>query len=378
MKERVRRKRCICSILVVLMVFLASISWGKRETHTVVLEKANKSNDPFVRLITFRITRPGTVKVYGKVKRGKKKLVAISLFSIEGNKRKFLAKGSRKKGRETIRLEFSVDDLMLMKTKKFAVGVANFDTRRKATVEMVISYPVAGEEESEAKPIYPDLSIRNVSLSPECFVEVTVANEGPGRLAGVFWEKNSPTLKIYKNGRFWGGAALKIIDPGKKLSRKGGAVVYRSRMKVSGTTLVKAQMDMGPKARDENLGNNVMERSLKCLGPPDLTIEKISLSRDCRVVVTVRNLGGPIPQSVWNSRPGPNIYLYVNGRGWGGTALRVIDPRRKLTRPRGRVTYGSNLRVRGEARIRAVVDSNQVVTEKDETNNGLEVLLSCQ
>jgi hypothetical protein len=113
----------------------------------------------------------------------------------------------------------------------------------------------------------------------------------------------------------------------------------------------------------------------------DLTIEKIYLTKDCRVAVVVKNLGpGPVPDEVWtvHTPKSAGVYLYKNGAGWGGGAIWKFDPAKKLKNPGGTATYISTLKVTGAAGIKAVVDLWSVVSEANEGNNSLETKLSCK
>ncbi|WP_456434004.1 CARDB domain-containing protein [Thermosulfuriphilus sp.] len=365
----------IWKIVIFILVFLNPIFWGeisaaKVKKYDLVLEKANSSSNPFTRLFYVNVNSPGVIRIYLKVKKGHKRLVFVKLFSVEEGDNKLLAQVRGDKGR----IEYSIDDILLKKTKKFMISVSNFDVKRKQRVEVLVAYPVSGEE--GIRSVYPDLAIEDISLDQECHVLITIVNKGPGRLFSRFWKKDSPTLNLYKNGKFWGGVSLDHFDPQKKLLKKGGSVVYRSNMILPKDARIKAQINVGPKIIDADLKNNIMEKKLTCLGLPDLYIEKIYLGSDCRVLVKIKNQGGFIPQSAWISNL--NVYLYMNGRGWGGVALRTIDSDKSLINPGGVLIYRSNLYLRGKANVRAVVDKDNVLQEKNETNNKLEVRLSCQ
>ena len=84
---------------------------------------------------------------------------------------------------------------------------------------------------------------------------------------------------------------------------------------------------------------------------PDFSIEKIYLTKDCRVAVVVKNLGA----------------------GWGGDAIWKFEAAKKLENPGGTFTYVSNLRVSGAAAIKAVIDHGHAVAETNEGNNSREV-----
>ena len=113
---------------------------------------------------------------------------------------------------------------------------------------------------------------------------------------------------------------------------------------------------------------------------PDLTIEKISLDKDCLVTVVVKNLGpGKIPDTVWtvHTPQSAGVYLYRNGSNWGGETIWGFDPTKQLQNPGGTATFVSSLKVTGTESIKATVDLWNVVKEANENNNSLEVKLTC-
>lgn len=121
--------------------------------------------------------------------------------------------------------------------------------------------------------------------------------------------------------------------------------------------------------------------SLAAARLPDLTIDKIYLTKDCRVAVVVKNLGpGIVPDEVWTVHhpKSAGVYLYRNGTGWGGGSIWLFDPAKNLQKPGGTATYISKLQVSGTAAIKAVVDLWDVVTEANEGNNSLEMKLTCE
>lgn len=114
---------------------------------------------------------------------------------------------------------------------------------------------------------------------------------------------------------------------------------------------------------------------------PDLTIEKIYLTKDCHVATVVKNLGpGYVPDDVWTVHhpKSAGVYLYKNGTGWGGGSIWKFDPAKNLQKPGGTATYVSKLQVSGTAGIKAVVDLWDVVAEANETNNSLKLKLTCE
>ncbi|MBN2346750.1 MAG: hypothetical protein JXO51_10215, partial [Candidatus Aminicenantes bacterium] len=115
-------------------------------------------------------------------------------------------------------------------------------------------------------------------------------------------------------------------------------------------------------------------------GLPDLIIKEISLNRKCQVVVTVANAGpGMVPDDVWAVHtPGSSsVYLYVNGKKWGGRTIWGFDPGKTLQPPGGVARCVSRLTVGAEAEITAVIDHTAQVAETDEGNNKMVKKLRC-
>lgn len=103
----------------------------------------------------------------------------------------------------------------------------------------------------------------------------------------------------------------------------------------------------------------------------DLLVTRLSLTKDGRVMVDLKNNGpGAVPDQVWSSKQSASVMLFREGRRWGGAAIRVIDPQRRLQPPGGTATYVSNLEVTGPEEITAVVDYGNRVGEANKANNG--------
>ncbi len=114
---------------------------------------------------------------------------------------------------------------------------------------------------------------------------------------------------------------------------------------------------------------------------PDLTIVDIALNEKCFVVVTAKNNGpGALPDKVWTDHSPEScaIYLYINGKKWGGETIWYFDPDKNLQKPDGKATMTSNLQVTGTATIKAVIDHTQRVKETDEKNNAMKKKVMCQ
>lgn len=117
----------------------------------------------------------------------------------------------------------------------------------------------------------PDLTIDDVSLDDQCRVVVKAGNKGPGRVFDEIWtdhKPDSPAIRLYVNGRAWGGEAIWLLDPQRALQNPGGSATYRSNLKVTGTqTAVKARIDQTRQVREADETNNERSVTLTCTPP---------------------------------------------------------------------------------------------------------------
>lgn len=108
---------------------------------------------------------------------------------------------------------------------------------------------------------------------------------------------------------------------------------------------------------------------------PDLTVKKITVDRKCHLAVVVQNKGpGILPDYVYTKHhpKSAGVYVYINGRGWGGQSIWKFDPQRNLQQPGGVATYISRYVVGATPiQVKAVVDLHNDVKERVETNNSL-------
>jgi len=113
----------------------------------------------------------------------------------------------------------------------------------------------------------------------------------------------------------------------------------------------------------------------------DLAIEDITLNEQCFVVVKAKNNGpGAVPDKVWTDRAPDSsaIYLYINGKKWGGQTIAGFDPAKNLQNPGGMATMTSNLKVTDTATIEAYIDHTRKVRETDERNNVMKKAVTCK
>jgi len=118
---------------------------------------------------------------------------------------------------------------------------------------------------------------------------------------------------------------------------------------------------------------------------PDLVVKDISLVQDCKMKVTIANVGaGGVPPAGYDMSNGVGIQMYRFSDPWGGIRLGAVDPGGNLKSPGGTVSWiwfpgAANLNLTpGVQSIKVVVDNNNAVTESNESNNHLTRRLNCQ
>lgn len=114
----------------------------------------------------------------------------------------------------------------------------------------------------------------------------------------------------------------------------------------------------------------------------DLQVTDISLTPDCKIMVTIRNNGSDeLPNSAYTS-PGIGVQMYKGAQPWGGMALSVFDPSKQIKQPGGSAQRqwfsASNLQLGlGTHELRVVVDHSNSLLETNESNNSLTRTVQC-
>ena len=115
---------------------------------------------------------------------------------------------------------------------------------------------------------------------------------------------------------------------------------------------------------------------------PDLTITQVTVNRNCNVVVEVKNNGpGLLPGYVYTRHhpKSAGVYIYVNGKPWGGKTIWLFDSTRKLVKPGGKAACVLSYKVgMTPIKVRAVVDLHNDVKEANEQNNEMTKPLRCK
>ena len=113
----------------------------------------------------------------------------------------------------------------------------------------------------------------------------------------------------------------------------------------------------------------------------DLKVQNIFLTPDCKVAIKIKNVGNRrLPGFFWRRnvlRVTPRVTIKKNNHIVKVIDLVNIPNSRNLIFPTGSVVYKTSIRVDGTARIKAIVDSNDILLERNEANNRMVKNLTC-
>ena len=107
---------------------------------------------------------------------------------------------------------------------------------------------------------------------------------------------------------------------------------------------------------------------------PDLVVKALWLNAKGQVVVLVKNEGAHGLSGDVYARKGKaavSLMLSRNDKSWGGATLQGIDPGRHLMNPKACVVYTSNLVISQPTKVKAVIDPNRQLKERNRRNNTL-------
>lgn len=269
------------------------------------------------------------------------------------------------------------------------------DFKLKVLIAMAVFFilSIALSTQALAK-IRPDLTILKITVDRNCNLAVVVRNNGPGPLPNFVYTNHHPKsagVFVWINGKSWGGTSIWKFDPTRKLQRPGGQATYISRYKVSSPVDVKAVVDRWNDVKEANERNNVQTRKRLSCGSsggqklPDLVVRDIRLIKNCKIQVTIANIGtAGVPSSYYDNPDAVAVQMYKGSQPWGGIILSGFDPAGKLKSPGGVATHvwfplAANLNLSpGTHSIKVIVDVGGVLTELNETNNSLTRRVSCK
>jgi hypothetical protein len=189
----------------------------------------------------------------------------------------------------------------------------------------------------------------------------------------------------------------KTLGPGQQKSYPVGAGIPANTP--TGSYYLCAKVDPGKKVAESNENNNVTCRPIRIRGKdgqgqdptgaggqrrPDLIVQDLQLVKGCKIKVTIKNQGGPLPDSAYHMTQGAAVQMYNGAQPWGGLRLGGIDTAKKLKNPGSSVSHiwfpgAANLNLTpGTHSIKVIVDNNNAVVESNEGNNTRTERLTCR
>lgn len=330
--------------------------------------------DPYVLDIPFRVDEVGMIQVHVTFESASSNKVKQMAAMLMQDVRKGRRANVKVKRQQSAQMQYAVDSLNLKQTHQFMVRLVNPDPNGTIRGRITIDFP------GKPKPL-PDLVITNTRTDSDCRLMFTVTNKGKGMVDLTSWDKNAMIdVAIERNNKFWGAAAIRVIDPIQRLAHPGGFAHYRTTLKapIGGSENIALVIDRNNRLKESNEQNNRQNYSLSC-AMPDLTITRLTVNNQCEVIAHIKNSGDArLLPSAYDIK-GPTVFINRNGRGWGGKALVLVDPQKALSRPGGTVVYKSGLKLgTNPEKIQVLVDKENKVKEKNDNNNFRNAELSCQ
>lgn len=185
----------------------------------------------------------------------------------------------------------------------------------------------------------------------------------PGQEIEVTLNGNNKIPEDTPPGRY---VLAAVVDPGKVIpERNENNNVARCRIIIRGTERP-GQSDPGQRKAD-------------------LIVSDIRLIKDCKIQVTLKNIGhAGVPADKYNLPDAVGVQMTKDGTPWGGIILSGFDPDGHLKTPGSSASWiwfpgAANLNLSpGAHNIKVEVDNNNKLDEESESNNTLTKTLRCE
>jgi len=184
----------------------------------------------------------------------------------------------------------------------------------------------------------PDLTITDLTVNGQCQPVITVRNLGPGNLPDkAMYVGYSPGLSLRKDGSPVGNA---IMDKA-ELVPAGGSYTYTDTHPdhvVIGQANYVAVIDDSSIIPEASETNNSLSKTLNCTpSQPDLTIDQMQIDNECRVSMTIRNIGQSDMSST--NYGVTTLERTIDGEPKGSISLSGIDGAAQAAVKGGSVTW---------------------------------------
>jgi hypothetical protein len=234
----------------------------------------------------------------------------------------------------------------------------------------------------EKPVVVPDLAISDVTLDHLGRVVITLSNCGKAH-----FPPQSGVLRIYVGGDLKWNILLGSI-PDQTFLEPGGITIYTAPVELEGTHRVMAVIDSDRAVSEESESNNILTKVLgyrrsvslppdlslpspkpeepsELLSYPDLTISRLDLSPDRKLVIHIVNIG---------DEPSPlreaTVRIYVDGIVKGSYSLGSLRERSHLS-PKEEMLITTSVAIIGRHEVYAYIEPDPESKEKNLHNNGL-------
>ena len=231
----------------------------------------------------------------------------------------------------------------------------------------------------------PDLTVTQVQMVNDCYIDVTIMNTGQAGLQVSQYAQ--VILQLRLNGSDWAGGRLTSYASSGELSTPGGILViqklYNKRVP-DGTHTVEVAIDPLNFLTESDDGNNSMSVSMTGTcnvpvpgGKPDLNLSNLRLVKNCQVAFTIKNIGDIGVAN--HAFTGSAVHLYKNNVILASKTLGEIDSAKLLASTGSMVdfTYEPGVSIgTGSSLIKVHLNLN--FTDKNTTDNTIIKTLNCQ
>lgn len=217
----------------------------------------------------------------------------------------------------------------------------------------------------------PDLVIADMTVDEQCRAVITVKNLGPSALPPSAMHAGSdPKLQFSRSGGEGGGWTMAHSE----LVPAGGTYVHTVNalnLRVDGEGSFTASIDGANLVTETKENNNSLTRTLSCVvTKPDLTLAAVEIDNECRVRLTIRNIG---EATIGNWQYDHTlVFREIDGASKGTIRLGDMAPSRQAAAPGGSVTWAdwAEFKPTSNARYRIAVSSE---SDANPDNNEAEV-----
>lgn len=208
----------------------------------------------------------------------------------------------------------------------------------------------------------PDLTVVDMTVNEDCHPVVTLHNAGTGSLGSLYdylpAAINGIGVQFINKDTSSGAGGTTLGSALDELRPPGGSStdIYYVAL-IEGTVRLEVTVDSGNKVAESNEANNSLERVLECHTPrPDIAIQNIDFTDDCRARITLANIGdAPLPSNMYGysygGKPPSFVERFLDGTEADYKNFRLIDPGYVLQTPGGVVVWEDTAEYRAHGEV---------------------------